>query len=142
MNQHVVRTAKPRPRLLLLVGAVCVVVLTLALWPIGVVLLWLLPVWTRRDKLIGMFVLPGGLLLARVLWTGVRSVCQNAGATLPSAGSGCSSTVIYSLLHPTPSAAFNHMFGSLTVLLAIVLPIVSALYLLVQFARHGRSNLS
>lgn len=33
-------------------------------WLIGVVLLWLSNVWTTRDKLIGTFVVPGGLSLA------------------------------------------------------------------------------
>jgi len=107
-----------------------------------VVLLWLSPAWARRGKLIGTLVLPGGLLLAWVLWTGVRSVCQNAGGALPSAGSGCSPTIVYSLLHSAPSAAFNHVFGSLTVLLAIALPTLSASYLLVRLARQWRSKLS
>jgi uncharacterized membrane protein len=32
-------------------------------WVIGVVCLWVSPLWTARDKLIGTLVLPGGLLL-------------------------------------------------------------------------------
>src|SRR5262245_55386928 len=97
---------------------------------------------TRRDKLIATLVLPGGLLLAWILWTGVRSVSQTAGAPLPSAESGRSPTVVYSLLHPAPTAAYNHVFGSLTALLAIALPILLASYLLVHFARHWRLKLS
>src|SRR4249919_963524 len=31
-------------------------------WMLGVVLLWISSAWTRRDKLIGTFLLPGGLL--------------------------------------------------------------------------------
>jgi hypothetical protein len=33
-------------------------------WLAGVVLLWISRVWTTRDKLVGTFVLPGGLVLA------------------------------------------------------------------------------
>jgi hypothetical protein len=45
---------------LLPIGGVIVPVLG---WLVGVVLLWASNAWTRRDKLIGTFVLPGGLLL-------------------------------------------------------------------------------
>lgn len=31
-------------------------------WMLGVVLLWISSAWTRRDKLIGTLLLPGGLL--------------------------------------------------------------------------------
>jgi hypothetical protein len=41
-------------------------------WVIGVVLLWLSPTWTAREKLIGTFVVPGGLALpiSLMLFTG------------------------------------------------------------------------
>lgn len=45
---------------LLLIGGI---VLPVVGWIIGVVLLWASELWTRRDKLIGTFVVPGGLLL-------------------------------------------------------------------------------
>ncbi len=38
-------------------------------WLIGVALLWGSPVWTRRDKLIGTLLVPGGLSVA--LWAAV-----------------------------------------------------------------------
>jgi hypothetical protein len=39
-------------------------------WLVGIALLWRSQVWTRRDKLIGTFLLPGGLLfpLVGVVW--------------------------------------------------------------------------
>lgn len=45
---------------LILVGGVIVPVLG---WIVGVVLLWVSRVWSTRDKLIGTFVVPGGLAL-------------------------------------------------------------------------------
>jgi hypothetical protein len=47
--------------ILLLVGGI---VIPLAGWLIGVVLLWVSRVWSTRDKLIGTLVVPGGLGLA------------------------------------------------------------------------------
>lgn len=44
---------------LLLIGGV---VLPVIGWIFGVALLWSSPCWTRRDKLVGTFMLPGGLL--------------------------------------------------------------------------------
>jgi HAAS domain-containing protein len=45
---------------LLLVGGVLV---PLVGWIVGVVLLWASEVWTRREKVLGTLVIPGGLLL-------------------------------------------------------------------------------
>ncbi len=43
------------------IGAVEVLalVLTPIAWPLGVIMLWLSPAWTTRDKLIGTFLPPG-----------------------------------------------------------------------------------
>jgi hypothetical protein len=43
-------------------------------WLVGVVLLWQSDAWTRRDKLIGTLVVPGGLLAPFVLLTLVSGV--------------------------------------------------------------------
>lgn len=45
---------------LLIIGGVVVPVVG---WIVGVILLWASEVWTRKDKLIGTLVIPGGLLL-------------------------------------------------------------------------------
>ena len=55
--------------LLLLFGALAVGIG----WLAGVLLLWASPRWTVREKLVGTFVLPGGLVLPAVLATGVAS---------------------------------------------------------------------
>jgi hypothetical protein len=39
-------------------------------WFAGLVLLWVSQAWTTREKLVGTFVIPGGLLLAFLLLTG------------------------------------------------------------------------
>lgn len=53
---------------LLLIGGI---ILPVVGWIIGVVILWASEKWTRRDKLIGTFVVPGGLLLPLVIgWFG------------------------------------------------------------------------
>lgn len=51
--------------ILLLIGGVIVPVLG---WLVGAVLLWTSRCWNRRAKLIGTLILPGGLLLAAVLF--------------------------------------------------------------------------
>ena len=62
---------------LLLVGGVVVPV---AGWVAGAVLLWISDVWSTRDKLVGTLVLPGGLLFPLVLMTfaawGSAEVCR------------------------------------------------------------------
>jgi hypothetical protein len=63
---------------LLLIGAIVVGIG----WVVGVVLLWTSPSWRTRDKLIGTFLLPGGLV-GSLLFLGV-------GAT--AAAQSCSST--------------------------------------------------
>jgi len=60
--------AEPRPRragwmeilalILLLIGGI---VLPVVGWFVGVVLLWVSDAWTTREKLVGTFVIPGGL---------------------------------------------------------------------------------
>lgn len=59
-----VRPRKPRALeiaalVMLLVGGI---VLPIVGWLVGVVLLWISDAWSTRDKLLGTFVLPGGLL--------------------------------------------------------------------------------
>ena len=51
-------------------------------WLAGVALLWLSRVWTRRDKLIGTLVVPGGLLLPVLLLLGRVAPGGTSGACL------------------------------------------------------------
>lgn len=144
MNKNILQKEKSFPLFILRLASVLAVVLTPLLWPIGVLLLWLSPAWNRRDKLIGSFVLPGGLVLSWVLQTGVRTACKDArtGAPLAAGEPGCPASLVYSLVHPTPSWEFNHIFGSLVFILSIALPILSAIYLVIQLYRNWRSRLS
>jgi len=52
---------------LLLIGAV---VMPVVGWVVGVVLLWASPAWRTGDKLLGTFVVPGGLMLPLLLGVG------------------------------------------------------------------------
>ncbi len=60
--------------------AVSAVVLTPLLWPVGVALLWFSGAWSRRDKLIGSLLLPGGLALAYLIATETHSACPVQGS--------------------------------------------------------------
>jgi hypothetical protein len=112
------------------------------LWPIGVLLLWRSPAWNRRDKLIGSFVLPGGLALARWLQTEVPTACRDAttGAPIATGEPGCPVSLAYSLVHPTPSWEFNHIFGACVFIVSIALPLLAATYLAIQLLRSWRSR--
>ncbi|MCW3066850.1 MAG: hypothetical protein JWN32_4022 [Solirubrobacterales bacterium] len=105
---------------LLLVGGLVVPVLG---WGVGVVLLWSSRVWTRREKLIGTFVPPGGLslvVLALVLGVGVSSeTCSGGG------GSGGQTTEQCTGGMSTP---LQVVFVVLLVA-GLVLPFVTATYL-------------
>jgi hypothetical protein len=131
MGKRSTRTEASRLSVLHRLGSVLAVILTPLVWPIGVLLLWVSPAWTRRDKLIGTLVLPGGLLFAWVLATGVRTACKDprTGAPIATGQPGCPAPLIYSLVHPTPSWEFNHIFGSLVFTFSIALPILVAVYL-------------
>ena len=144
MNKNILQQEKSWALFRQRLAAVLAIVLTPFLWPIGVLLLWLSHAWNRRDKLIGSLVLPGGLVLWWVLHTGVATACKNAstGAPLATGEPGCPASLVYSLVHPTPSWEFNHIFGALIFLLSIALPLLSALYLAMQLPRNWRSRLS
>lgn len=66
--------------LLLLPGSV---IIPLVGWLAGVVLLWVSNVWTVRDKLIGTFLVPGGLFTSLLIMFGAvgSEVCSNDGCT-------------------------------------------------------------
>ena len=101
--------------LLLTVGSVVFPVLG---WVVGVVLLWTSKHWTRGDKLLGTFVVPGGLLTPLVLLTVPSSQCVTAsGSDIPTVTS-CTGFA------PPPALAI----AGLVLLLAA--PVVVAVHLL------------
>ena len=88
-------------------------------WFVGVALLWASRAWTVRDKLIGTFVVPGGLaaFFFPLLWglTGASEVCV---------GGAGQKTVCRGGLSATETAVF---FVSLFA--TLVLPMITAVYL-------------
>ena len=91
-------------------------------WLVGVALLWSSRAWTRREKLIGTLLVPGGLAGAIVLavWPGAGETCYSSG-TAVSHCTGVTSTPARLLV----IALFVFLF---------IAPIVTAIFL----ARRAR----
>jgi hypothetical protein len=88
-------------------------------WIVGVVMLWSSKAWTVRDKLIGTFVIPGGLATAVAL-TGVTLL--SASQTCVSRGNG----------PEVCTGGISQTEGNLILvglIASVVLPIVTAIYL-------------
>jgi hypothetical protein len=100
-------------------------------WFVGVVLLWLSPVWTLRDKLIGTLVVPGGLALPVTLLafagtgSGSSGVCQAVVVPRNAIPAG-------SLGHCTRSGGTSSYHVALWIalfVLLVVAPIATSVYL-------------
>ena len=101
-------------------------------WVVGVVLLWSSRAWTTKDKLIGTFVLPGGLLatallLLLALGRPRKAICTHRGTS--------ATHYATSVVHCTygPSGGPSTLVSIALVLLALT-PIATAVYL----ARRAR----
>lgn len=106
------------------IGAVEILalVLTPIIWPIGVILLWLSPAWSVRDKLIGTLLPPGGFWPFLVL-PGL-SLAASTCTTMEVDGRVVSSTC------PTGWEAVLLTVGGVGLLLLLaVLPILTGIYL-------------
>lgn len=108
---------------------VLAVVGLILIWPVGVVLLWLSRVWSRREKLIGMLLLPGGYALPAILiWWMLSGVPVWTCTTDPTYANDQ-----LPLCPPLEQATLTLMVG--TVLfdvllgLTVVLPVVGSVYL-------------
>lgn len=127
----------------LLVGGV---VLPFAGWFIAAGALWLAPVWGRREKLVGTFLLPGGflgvweLVTRPATSTGVCSGTQRSaivgtlGGSHPAGGDG-------TVLHATANCFGNALrfpvgVGLALVAVGVLVPLWSAWYL-ASNARHA-----
>lgn len=112
-------TREVAAQVLLLVGGV---VLPVVGWLCGVVLLWSSTVWTRRDKIIGTLVVPGGLLLPAAL------------AVLPAVATPCK-------IESGSSIFLQHCggggVGALTALV-FAISVVGSMFTAVWLARHPR----
>jgi hypothetical protein len=114
----------------LLFGGVFIPVLG---WFIGVVLLWNSRIWTARDKLIGTLVLPGGLAAPVFLFLGVGGSsrggesCSGTG-TVTKVG-GHSVKVVNAGTHCANSGGHVHYLALVLLVLLIVLPVLTSIYL-------------
>lgn len=97
-------------------------------WVIGVILLWASKAWDLRDKLIGTFVLPGGLLLPAylLLTVGSTEVC-----TSTQRPAGTSGIEVITCGQGGPTA-----WGIAAIVILVIAPIASAAYLAIRLHRH------
>ncbi len=98
-------------------------------WCVGVALLWNSRIWTTRDKLIGTFVVPGGLAMVFFL------------AALPISSSSSSSTAVVTCTTRSGGKCDNvagssvshsgtsHVWGVTALIALLVLPFLTSAYL-------------
>lgn len=110
------RTDRVTPWLLLLGGLIFGVG-----WLVGVVLLWASPTWRTRDKLLGTFVLPGGLAFLVAL------------GSLPASARSCSGSSPVGqpiVLHcSTSGLVLPFPTGIFMLIVAVVAPILTVVHL-------------
>jgi uncharacterized membrane protein len=118
------------------------VILLVVFWPAGVVLLWLSDVWTRRDKLIGTLVPPGGFSGVFIFGLPVLLLGTHSGSGPCISGSAVDSSgnvVITPTTCAGPVESLLHVVLSvllivLTILL-LISPILTAIYLAIRLRR-------
>lgn len=101
-------------------------------WVIGVVLLWASSAWNLRDKLIGTFLLPGGLLLPGFLMVAVGTSGSCAVRVVPHLGPV--GTQIQTC------SGGSHVLANIGLVILIVIPIASAAYLAFRLHRIRSSG--
>ncbi len=109
-------------------------------WPVGVVLLWISRVWSTREKLIGMLVLPGGYALVAIqLWWMLSGVPAWTCTTDPTYANDqlplCPPVLQASLTLMVATLVVNGMLG-----LELVLPVVGSVYLARRAWRSNRGG--
>jgi hypothetical protein len=102
-------------------------------WVVGVILLWASKAWDLRDKLIGTFLLPGGLLLPAYLLLGVGST--ESCATIPGPAGGTSGDEVTTCIQGGPAA-----WAIAAIVILVVAPIASAAYLAIRLHRHRAAS--
>jgi uncharacterized membrane protein len=105
---------------LLLVGGV---VLPVIGWLIGVVLLWVSDAWSRRDKLIGTLVVPGGLLLPLALLTVAVSAEGGSCGTPVSTGGATGEAVC------VDGSGGTNLLALIAMVLLLLAPLATTAYL-------------
>ena len=94
-------------------------------WIVGVVLLWTSTVWTTREKLIGTFVLPGGLAPAFLLMTSPVGSYSCASTTVRVANG----VVHHGVQVCEVGGALPHWLGWLLQAVLVLAPIITAIWL-------------
>jgi hypothetical protein len=97
-------------------------------WVVGVILLWASRAWTVRDKLIGTFLLPGGLLFPAYLLLSVGSTESCTTIPRPAGTSEVEVT--------TCGQSGSPIWGILAFAILVVTPIASAAFLAIRLHRH------
>lgn len=118
-------------------------------WLAGVVLLWSSNLWTRRDKLIGTLVIPGGLatglLLIQLTLIGVvgGQVCGSSGPVYKIGKNG--STHLVRATSRTTCHGGTSTLGTVGILIALavllIAPIATAIYLGRRLNKHKQAQI-
>jgi uncharacterized membrane protein len=104
-------------------------------WLVGLILLWSSRLWTTRDKLIGTFIIPGGIVTALFVMVVTASVTTSGGGCAGTSGPINAATgrpVGHATFHCSSTVAPSTVTTILQVALAVFLilgPFVSAIYL-------------
>ena len=123
------------------------IILPILGWVLGVIFLWVSDVWSRREKLIGTFVIPGGIALPFYLFIfgSVQSVetCGGSSSVSGAPGGSLKSHVHIPHVHETCSGGTSTFVAILAALLLIVLlvtPFVTSVWLARRMRRRSRAR--
>lgn len=110
-------------------------------WLIGLILLWSSRLWSTRDKLIGTFIVPGGLATTWFVAGFAAGSSETGGCSgfAPQINPLTGAVIRRGTMHCTPVGGPSTVTAVLQVALAVVLvlaPLVSAVYL----ARRARNS--
>jgi hypothetical protein len=124
--------AGQQPRVGLL--EIAALVLTLILWPVGVILLWASGAWSVRDKLIGTLLPPGGLFTSYLVF-GIAF----ASSVTVHCGGGSEETHRVATTCSGGGPGIVSVIAGLLLLLFLVLPIITSIYLAIRLRRRPRA---
>lgn len=122
---------------------IAALVLTPILWPVGVILLWMSPSWSTRDKLIGTLVPPGGYIGTYLGLTAMFIVGAVDGGGCSAGGDSMGNITTTCWGIAALPGIFQVMFVVAGILLWIawlILPVLTGIYLGVRLRRRSRSS--
>jgi uncharacterized membrane protein len=116
-------------------------ILTPLLWPVGVILLWLSPAWSIRDKVIGTLVPPGGYL--GIAFAGVPAALIVASSnssqcvtTSDSSGSVLAQTCTGFTAQPQWEQTLIQAIAIAVFVLLLILPVLTGIYLATRLRKR------